>query len=140
MMMKVEKEFPMSDYPPKGKELQLAKEVNRLMEKYKHIDCDSDPHSALISIDHALDGVRVNGTERVVSLVEVRKYLKEYKGECEQSVKSMRDSLDLTCVILSKMENMKICPACKGSQGKKGVDAYRTPWEDCTNCRGRGII
>lgn len=125
---------------PTGKELKLAKEVDRLMEKYKHIDSDSDPDSALISIGHALDGVRDNGTERVVSLVEVRKYLKEYKADCERSLKGTRDSLDLTCVILSKMANMKICSVCKGSQGKKGVDAYRTPWEDCSNCRGRGIL
>lgn len=113
------------------------------MAKFRKIELESGPHGAHISIGHTLEGVRTNGHERVVSLYDVNKRLKEYEQECRYEIANCEKALKLTITILSKMNIFKTCPKCKGKKGcwtmpKAGFT--RGYWEDCIKCKGRGIL
>ncbi len=132
--------MPAEHYPPKGKELEVVKKVDKLLEQYRKIDhFDSSP---TVFIGHVIDGVRCNGKERVNSLLDVIKKMAVYEQDLKCDIEGHKKALTLTKQIRKAMLGFKVCPKCKGEKGffppKVKNEEYRA-WEDCLKCNGRGI-
>ncbi len=133
----------MSYYKPTGKELKIAKEIHKIMERFRKLSLDCGPVSAQIDIDHTLEGVRVNGWEKVVSLFDVKKHLREYKANTKREITELQKAVKITEKCLSKMKIFETCPSCKGQKGwwtDPNCRGQRGYWSECNKCIGRGIL
>ncbi len=134
--------MPAGYYPPEGEELKIAKKVNKLLDQYSKIPNYSD--SPTVFIDHVLEGVRCNGLQRVTSLLDIVEEMSEFEERLILDIEGCKKALVLTKKIRDVMVGFKVCSKCKGEKGdfSKNVesDYQRGPWEDCTECAGRGIL
>lgn len=133
----------MSRYKPKGKELELTKAVKVVMEGFKGVDFDYEPVGAIISLDHAIQGVRCNGFQAAVTLIDVKKQLIEHRDESlKVDLEELNKSMALVDKTLTLLENVKACSSCKGKKCTNetlGQPDHRDNWEDCRVCCGRGF-
>lgn len=135
----------MANYKPKSKELKIAKEISRLMANFRKVlGCCKTPTSAAIHIDFTLEGVRTNGTQSVTGLYDVKKDLEEYRESCQSKIRDHEKAIKRVDAMLSKLQGFKTCSKCKGEKGGRTGSVPRGyrygDWEDCTKCKGRGII
>lgn len=149
----------MSYYPPKGKELKALRQIRGRVSKIENgmsnlhllttsIMCDSgagdDTYSWKISTDHALRGIRVNGTGRTVSLATIMLAVSRIRAEhgiltvkVEKEIKKLEQ---LLTQIERIIEPFGFCPSCLGGRGRRVLIGSVYRWEDCCFCDGRGIL
>lgn len=134
----------MSHYKPEGKELQITKAVERVMNGFSKIGVDFEPVGAIISLDHAINGVRSNGFQAVVTVLDVKRQLIEHRdGSLKVQLRELQRSMRLVDKSLSILEGVKTCPSCKGKKCTLETlkeKAHRDNWEDCRKCQGRGFL
>ena len=148
----------MSYSPPTGKEKKVLASVSNgaidlhdLLESI-HLDFGS----AYIEISHAREGVRTNGTEKTTTVLDVVDKADEIFHRYQRQLRNMQKVEDKIITVIDrirlKMEELPLCPHCKGLKGygrdgipKKweagsGVGMAIKQWEDCEVCDGRGVI
>lgn len=135
----------MIDYKPKGKELKIAKTIQKMLRRFKgEHGYGASPTCASIGIDFNIEGVRTNGTEDITSLLDVREYLQTFSDECRDGSLELLKQVDDVSLMLNELENsFTVCTKCKGKKGgfDKDKQGYqRGGWSDCTKCKGRGIL
>lgn len=134
----------MANSKPKGKELKIAKEISKLIYKFRKIvGLCHVPTDALIHIDFTLEGVRTNGHASVTSLYDVKMNLEDYKKSCKDEIKERQKVIKHTDLILAKLTWFKTCSKCKGEKGyweDQAKKYHRGYWKDCSKCKGRGIL
>lgn len=128
---------------PTGKELEVAKQIDKLLDQYREIDYFED--SPTVFIGHVIDGVRCNGHEAAKSLLNVKDSMKNYESDLHNLIKGYKKALRLTKKIRSLMLYFKRCPKCKGKKGfwrdaDNDISWGNRYWIDCEKCNGRGIL
>lgn len=128
---------------PIGKELQIAKQIDKLLDQYREIDYFED--SPTVFIGHVIDGVRCNGHEAASSLLNIKRKMKDYEHDLHNLIKAHNKALRLTKKIRNLMLWFKTCTTCKGKKGRwskkcRRLNHNRGYWIDCERCNGRGII
>lgn len=144
----------MSDYRPIRKGTRHYKIAQELLKIINQIDKQGDDHPWFhvphIEIEHAIEGVRTNGTQRLTSILDVFFSHCQFDGRSNNDglnmlEKSMRRNIAYSRKTLELIEQAReafrkqydLCPFCKGKHGKMGD---RRDWQDCVDCNGLGFI
>lgn len=138
----------MSHYLPKGREKRFCAMLNEAAE-----DLDENagfdvhkPHSLNITALHAVEGVRTNGHEQVVSALDSFRALREYLGEMVATrralVRQEKRAGKAFERAEAEMRAFRICPVCHGHKGSQTerTNSRSGYWTDCDHCEGRGIV
>lgn len=150
----------MSYDPPTGPEKAVAILANRIYKRLDKSEPLGSPFMIGISVGHALEGVRCNGTERLTTVIDCIDSLEEHSKDMIEHVKAVAARKIEIDAALKKLKDelvkrgLKPCPKCrgpydswydgchtKGQKVKTGASSgpmYR--WEDCDKCNGRGLI
>jgi len=136
--------------------MQALKDISQMRDKLKPmlkhfilifpvIDID-------IKLEHAFDGVRVNGWMQLITIKDVADKIYEYINRFNESMNYLNKILPEikatnAKLILLTMGNYETCPSCKGTKGKRTAVTSiewsiggRFNWIDCIKCSGRGIV
>lgn len=136
--------------PPTGRE----KKILRMFKKLDNLGFDADEiktPGVACTYGHALDGVRTNGHEHLVSLSSYRYEWNEAMEETRECLKEWNAHYREVKRVHRQFEAeikkyFRICSKCNGKGGKYYTrdstqwDVSRTKWEDCEKCNGRGLI
>lgn len=133
--------------PPKGAELRAIQTLRRCAEKLERLHFEQ-PWTAGMSVAtrHALEGVRVNGWERLfnglAALGEIRTFVGAAKRAYKVAKRAERIALQELERAEKAMRKFKICPECKGACGvyDPPLQKYATDWHPCAYCDARGLV
>lgn len=134
------------DNLPKGKELAVAKKVCDLITEMDKQEMDYSPwmeiHHASIKIDHAIEGVRCNGTQELNTVWDIVKCLEELKRDMVKAIDRAEETIGLIKDADKIIKNsLALCGKCGGTKGKwEKSGQIINYWEDCTECHGRGAF
>ena len=110
-----------------------------------------------IASGHALEGVRCNGTQRLVTAMRVKRELVQYKNSLLEDARLLtiaahQASEEIDALTNEWDINWDECRDCKGrggywennETGKRVYEddarqGYRWTWRDCEKCNGRGM-
>lgn len=138
------------NYEPSKLELAVLKKMKaadvlaRATEKYL---LDPDSYHGY-GYPHAIDGVRVNGWERAVTVTNAHADLRAYADELERHAKqagiAARRARRAATMADRAMAVFVKCPSCRGAKGRKvptkGGGGYPINyWHDCEKCDGAGV-
>ncbi len=142
----------MSDSPPKGKELQLAKRligyVQQLKKYFKLIE-SLNGYPPTITADHSIEGVRTNGWQGITTITDTILELESMKVSLLRGSAIIDQSLAIIDKAAHSFESeFKICTFCEGLHGMGGQSEEKLTlgregcrfWEDCEECKGRGLV
>ena len=152
----------MSYDPPTGQELNLTRFAERVFKRLEKSRPGRPPY--MFGHDgHALEGVRVNGWERLTSVIDCVDELEDHSRALSEYVETIQKRAVAVRVELVALQSemtkrgLKPCPACRlekyddsrhGRQMKGVKDKIPnapggTPnqqWTDCETCDGRGLV
>lgn len=123
--------------PLTGKRKMVILKIQKLNKKLDDIYLPwSNPCST--SINHILEGVRLNVNTRRTSFSEILSELTRYKYELTSVPKKILKRIRIVdCAIKELKANFHICPTCKGRCGEMlGPNL----WKDCETCDGFGMV
>ena len=149
----------MSYYRPKGKELRALKRIRSKVSAIE--DAQSSLHLFATNImidpggfdsinwqidtDHALDGVKVNGTGQTTTLATIILAVDRIRAERKRLGTGIEREIKKLDTLLMQIEQIiapfGLCPSCMGSCGRKvKTHGGVLSWEDCCFCEGRGVL
>lgn len=126
--------------PPVGPELKVAQQVNREVHKLN----EDMANGLTIFTDHTLKGVRCNGNEQLHNVTHDIAALVEYHEDCLVQYGELATHIDkversLKFINDSFKKVLLLCNTCNGRGGTGNNGSYKNPWEDCSDCDGRGL-
>ena len=125
---------------PTGRELQLLKVYKKLEEA----SCETHMNlNVSITYGHALDGVRVNEYQHLISLSTYRYEWKIELATAKHELQTWITNYRNVKKIHAEMEKeikmyFRVCQGCHGKGGCTKPPDHS--WEDCSQCWGRGLI
>ncbi|MDA2936821.1 hypothetical protein MYX75_00975 [Acidobacteria bacterium AH-259-A15] len=133
----------MREEPAVGLERRLLQKMQQLL-KTANKRFGRQSFTPSITVDHALEGVRVNGHEQLVSaclaFTEMEGYEREKNKEADKAealYQFIAKGMEGIREIMEK--SFEICGECKGEGGKKTWnDQIGWQWDDCERCEGHG--
>lgn len=132
--------------PPKDLELIITKKINKLLERSlgNFTDAGVPYQSICIPIAHSLEGLRCNGSEKLVNILKTLEEWNTYLNELTTFQKKLNSYLiklqKVNFKVKKLQKQLQICPKCNGRQGTGICGSFDNKWKDCKLCNGRGII
>lgn len=91
---------------------------------------------------HAMYGVRVNGHNQKISIVDVHRSFSELRDALSNTMLRVNRSLKyIEGAQYIWDSNYEFCPVCKGEKGAfiENIPLHKY-WKDCTGCDGEGAV
>lgn len=138
---------------PRGEELRIVKEFGKILTKVEKLCEGFEKYTPSciefrFAVSFSRDGVRVNGHERLTTIVDAVGELEEIQKEIASGLKKYQQG-DLIIQKLVResqelMKNYQLCGNCGGKKGEKvhlqHDPVYIRKWQDCEVCKGRGMV
>ncbi len=136
----------MSGWTPTQVEKALAQRFLDAARRLDKLEYDTPTVGGMwIASYHAVQGVRCNGIEKLVGLMDCSREMDDYIREAQQQLVRSRCILKIALrqrlLLRGKFDkHFRICPKCKGKQGTGRCDCPDDRWEDCYKCDGLGYV
>lgn len=94
----------------------------------------------------AKEGIRVNGNQKPITVMQVLEYLRTMATDAETEAKRVEKRRKIIQKQLARAERVaghfRVCGVCYGRCGVMHPAINWKPnfWEDCSNCNGRGFL
>lgn len=133
--------------PPTGEELEALKRVMLIVHQLDELKLDKPNTTGMvIHSGHATDGVRVNGQERLINVLDILDDIRKFVQETAETKVQASENWSLAKGALADAEHILTefvrCTECQGSCGRIVQPDSRYPglWVDCKRCNGRGLV
>ena len=124
-------------------ELRTYHEADRAEKRLSKLTHNTPWNPWSTTASHALQQVRVNGREALITLIDLHDEGLQYLKDVDEHLEEMREAREIIASTLERLVKRFVkCPACDGEKGRKettsGVYVYH--WIDCETCDGRGML